>query len=198
MAQKAKIITLRIELEEIVPPIWRRIAVDADITLRELHHVIQAAFGWADAHLHEFTIEGRPYVMFDNPNVLEYIEQRSDKPLDDRKTKLQKLARAGLAFDYQYDFGDRWLHKIKIEEIEASAEQMGSAHIIDGQRACPPEDVGGTPGYEDFLREIQDPSSEQGRDYLRWVGGEFDPEQFDRRSANNTLLRMAWNGWGKI
>ena len=74
---------------------------------------------------------------------------------------------------------------------------MGVAQIMDGARATPPEDVGGTSGYEDFLIEINDPSSEQGRNYLQWVDGSFDPELFDRRAANNALLRMAWNGWGK-
>lgn len=196
MAQQAKIITLYIELEEIVPPIWRRIVVDDDITLRALHHIIQAAFGWADSHLHEFNIEGRAYAMLDNENVLEIIEDR-DMPGDDRKGKLQKLIYPGQRLDYQYDFGDNWRHTIKVEKIDVVAEKMGSAHIIDGQRAAPPEDVGGVSGYEDFLTEIQDPSSEQGRDYLRWVDGSFDPELFDRRAANNALLRMAWNGWGK-
>jgi hypothetical protein len=196
MAQQAKIITLYIELEEIVPPIWRRIVVDDDITLRALHHIIQAAFGWTDSHLHEFNIEGRAYAMLDNENVLEIIEDR-DMPGDDRKGKLQKLIYPGQRLDYQYDFGDNWRHTIKVEKIDVVAEKMGSAHIIDGQRAAPPEDVGGVSGYEDFLTEIQDPSSEQGRDYLRWVDGSFDPELFDRRVANNALLRMAWNGWGK-
>ena len=196
MAQQAKIITLYVELEGIAPPIWRRIIVDDDITLRTLHHVIQAAFGWTDSHLHEFNVEGRIYAMLDNENVLDTIEDR-EIPGDDRKSKLQKLVYPGQRFDYQYDFGDNWRHSIKVEKIDLVAEKMGAAQIIDGARAAPPEDVGGTSGYEDFLTEIQDPSSEQGRDYLQWVDGPFDPELFDRRAANNALLRMAWNEWGK-
>lgn len=196
MAQQAKIITLYIELEDINPPIWRRVVVDDDITLRTLHHVIQTAFGWTDSHLHEFNVEGRVYAMRDNKNVLDTIEDR-EIPGDDRKNKLQKLVYLGQRFDYQYDFGDNWRHSIEVEKINVVAEKMGAAKIIDGARAAPPEDVGATSGYEDFLIEINDPSSEQGRDYLQWVDGPFDPELFDRRSANNALLRMAWNGWGK-
>lgn len=196
MAQQAKIVTLYVELEGIAPPIWRRIIVDDDITLRTLHHVIQAAFGWTDSHLHEFNVEGRVYAMLDNENVLDTIEDR-EIPGDDRKSKLQKLVYPGQRFDYQYDFGDNWQHSIKVEKIDLVAEKMGAAQIIDGARAAPPEDVGGASGYEDFLTEIQDPSSEQGRDYLQWVDGAFDPELFDRRAASNALLRMAWNGWGK-
>jgi hypothetical protein len=98
-------------------------------------------------------------------------------------------------FAYQYDFGDSWMHKITVEKIEPFAYKMGCANIIDGQRACPPEDVGGPPGYDEFLNAIQEaPDSQQAQDNLMWVAGSFDPEAFDRRVANNALLRMGWNG----
>lgn len=196
MAQQTKIITLYIELEEIAPPIWRRVVVDADITLRTLHHVIQTAFGWTNSHLYEFNIEGHSYAMLDNETVFENIAVH-EMPIDDRKFKLQRLVYPNQGFDYQYDFGDNWQHRILVENIDITEERMGAAYIIDGARSGPPEDVGGAPGYENFLIEISDPSSAQGRDYLQWVDGPFDPELFDRRAANNALLRMAQNGWGK-
>ncbi len=126
------------------------------------------------------------------------IEELGQEAFDDRKAKLQRLSYPGQTFSYQYDFGDSWMHSITVEKIEPSEHKMGCANIIDGQRACPPEDVGGPYGYEEFLNTIQKaPASQEGRDNLMWVGGPFDPDAFDRRASNSALLRMGWNGWGK-
>lgn len=198
MAKQPQIITLRIEIDDITPAIWRRVEVDADITLRGLHHIIQAAFGWTSSHLHEFVVDGRTYAMLDNDGVLDSIAELEQEAFDDRKAKLQRLTYPGQVIAYEYDFGDSWMHTITVEKIESVEHKMGCANIIDGQRACPPEDVGGPFGYEEFLNAIQkSPASQQAQDILMWVGGPFDPDAFDRRGANSALLRMGWNGWGK-
>lgn len=192
------VMTLRVQIEDIDPPIWRRIRVDSDITLRALHHVIQAAFGWADAHLHEFQIEGRTYLMLDNENVLDMIEEPEQAMYDDRKAKLNRVLYPSQHFIYVYDYGDNWRHAIVVEDTRQVGEPMGHALVIDGARAVPPEDVGGTYGYEEFLNVItRTPLDEEGKRQLEWAGGEFDPERFDRRMVNAALLRMAWNGWGR-
>ena len=90
------------------------------------------------------------------------------------------------------------MNTITVEKIEPFAYKMGCAHVIDGERACPPEDVGGPFGYEAFLKTLQEaPDSEQAHANLLWLGGSFTPDAFDRRGANHALLRMGWNGWGK-
>jgi hypothetical protein len=53
------------------------------------------------------------------------------------------------------------------------------AVCIDGQRACPPEDCGGTPRYRDFLAALGDADDEEHAGYLAGSGGSFDPEAFD-------------------
>jgi hypothetical protein len=198
MAKQYTIIVLNIEIEGIYPLVWRRIAVDGDHSLRMLHHIIQAAFGWTDAHLHEYHIEECTFCMFDNVNVQETLGESDREERDDRKAILKRLLRPGQKFSYLYDFGDSWTHTITVEKIETRSDYWGSATIIDGQRAAPPEDVGGTSGYEDFLEAIlHHKRSEKARQYLQWVGGSFDPEAFDQRIANAALLRLAWNGWGQ-
>lgn len=198
MAKQNHVVTLHVEIDGIRPAIWRRIAVDSDITLRALHHVLQAAFGWTDSHLHEYVVEGLTYGMLDNIHVLEGADDFGHQIFDERKAKLKDVVRVGQQITYQYDFGDSWMHIITVEKIEPRPEKMGSAWIIDGERARPPEDVGGIAGYEDFLATIKRrPKSQEARDLLNWVGGSFDPEAFDVRMANAALLRMAWNGWGK-
>ena len=40
------------------PPVWRRVLVEETVSLLDLHHILQGAFGWYDCHLHEFEIDG--------------------------------------------------------------------------------------------------------------------------------------------
>lgn len=198
MAKSYTIYTLHARIRDIEPPVWRRIQVDGHITLRKLHHILQAAFGWTDSHLHDFNIDERTYAMGDNDNVLDLFAEDPEM-LDDRKARLHGLIYQGHRFLYRYDFGDDWHHDVHVEEVaRTDREPHNEAWILAGQRACPPEDVGGTHGYEEMLRVLsQQPESNQAEEYRKWAGDDFDPELFDRRAANAALLRMAWNNWGK-
>ena len=51
-------VQLRVSIDRIEPQIWRRLVVPLHFNLRELHLVLQAAFGWMNAHMHEFEIGG--------------------------------------------------------------------------------------------------------------------------------------------
>ena len=79
---------------------------------------------------------------------------------------------------YVYDFGDDWRHVVSLEEILPRQKGVDYPLCVDGARACPPEDCGGTRGYENFLNIIMDPSSEEHGSMLEWAGGEFHPEHF--------------------
>jgi hypothetical protein len=187
--------TLRIELQpdEIHPVIWRKLEVDGRVSLGKLHHFIQAAFGWTDAHLHEFEIRGRTFAI---PDREDRMYEREIE--DERKAFLHRLLAAGEAFVYRYDFGDRWEHLVIVEKVDHDLENdpHGGAWVTGGTRACPPEDVGGAGGYQEFLETVlTDPYSEEGQRLLQWAGGTFDPELFDRRSANAAIQRMMWNRW---
>lgn len=172
------------------PPIWRRLLVDGDITLRRLHHVIQAAMGWESRHLYEFVVGIKTFGTQDE-------NFPDDNILDDRRHKLRKLVREGDRLRYIYDMGDGWQHVIAVENIQAcpSDDIADLCKLIGGERACPPEDVGGAPGYIDFLEAISRPDSEDGQDMLKWVGGSFDPEAFDLRSSNAAIQRLQNNIW---
>jgi len=197
MTKPYRLFTLHVQIRDIDPPIWRRVQVEGGDSLRKLHHILQAALGWHDAHLHEFEIDGKAYVMMDIEDMLEFMDP--EKTFDDRKVKLEKVAHEGLRFVYKYDFGDCWDHDIVVEKIDiVKTEPYGCAHIVAGARACPPEDVGGPHGYQRFLETLREhPKSEEARDLRLWAGRDFDAELFDRRAANAALLRMASNGWGR-
>ena len=171
---------LKVALRGIDPPIWRRFLVPADITLQRLHEILQAVMGWTNSHLHQFESKGVCYGIPDP----EFGAHR----FSESKTALNELlqhAKDQLAYDY--DFGDGWEHEIVLEEVLLSRNDVIIPIIEAGERACPPEDVGGIPGYFDFLEVLADPTHPAHQEMLEWVGGSFDPEAFNVDEANRAL-----------
>ena len=176
----APIYQIKVTLEASKPPIWRRLLVRSDVTLAELHQVIQAAMGWAGYHLHQFIV-GETY--YGEPHPDYGFEMR-----DESRVKLSHVAPdEGAKFGYEYDFGDSWLHQVLVEKVLPPEPGQRYPVCIKGRRACPPEDVGGVWGYEEFLEAIRDPDHPEHEDYLEWIGGEFDPEEFDLDDVNAAL-----------
>jgi len=170
------------------PPIWRRIQVPGNLTLSRLHDVIQLCMGWTDSHLHRFVIGDHFYGPADLDD-----DWSETKNFDERKFKLYDLeADMRRRFMYEYDFGDSWLHKIRIEKVIAPGEKNpGHPVLLAGERACPPEDIGGPPGYEDFLDAISDSENEEHEDVLDWYGSDdYDPEYFEADAINKILKKV--------
>ena len=189
--------TVLVELVDSKPRIWRRIHIDGRARLDAFHHVLQAAMGWSDAHLHEFEIRDKFYGTPD-PDFAD-----EDRPVFvEKKFRLNQLLAEGDTALYLYDFGDSWSHRITVESIEDLDERSAQSHLIwveAGARACPPEDAGGIGQYQDFLEGLEnDPYGEETKETIEWAGLDFDPERFDRKAANNAIDRMLWNGWIKI
>ena len=176
----------KITLKDIAPPIWRRIQVKNG-TLDRLHEHIQTAMGWTNSHLHSFKINDTEY---GDPDLLD-DEFTNGEFEDSTSTKISDiLPRSGkrLRFEYEYDFGDGWRHEVIFEGC-LRAEQGGRYPIcVEGARACPPEDVGGTPGYEEYLEAMADPEHERHDEYMNWRGP-FDPEAFDPVKATKRMKR---------
>ena len=178
---------LRIELLDVNPPIWRRLLLPADIALPRLHRVFQIALGWTDSHLHEFVIGGVRYGHAD-PDWDAELQQT-----DERGVALARaLGPDARGFDYVYDFGDDWHHLVVVEKRHVGpANADAEIFCAGGENACPPEDVGGPPGYAEFLAAIADPRHKEHRNYLEWCGGGFDPARFDRAAVNRALGKIA-------
>jgi hypothetical protein len=175
---------LRIELQHIKPAIWRRIVVPGSIRLRKLHVVLLLAMGWEGGHAHEFVFCDTHYGEPD-------LDYPSDPPmLDEARVTLVKALGELKSFTYIYDYGDNWQHCIKVEKALPANAQLRSPLCLDGRNACPPEDVGGVPGYIDFLDAIVNPSHEEHDHFLKWCGGSFDPDAFDLDLANQRLFEV--------
>jgi hypothetical protein len=178
-----RIYTLRVELEGIEPLIWRRLQVPVAITLPRLHNVLQVVMGWTDSHLHSFRIADREY---SNAEDLDELDM-----LDVKGRKLDALLGDTIReFGYLYDFGDSWEHRIMVESIAAARLDWPYPLCVAGERATPPEDVGGVGGYQDFLAAIANPGHEGHESSLIWIGGAFDPGGFDLNSVNRELRRL--------
>jgi hypothetical protein len=88
---------------------------------------------------------------------------------------------------YEYDFGDGWEHDVLLEKILPADEKLKSPVCLAGKMACPPEDCGGVWGYADLLEILKNPKHEEYDSYMDWLGGEFDPEHFDKEAVNKIL-----------
>ncbi|CAN7624900.1 plasmid pRiA4b ORF-3 family protein [Pararhizobium sp. LjRoot238] len=169
-------VQLRISLDEIEPEVWRRLVLPSAWDLEQLHLAIQAAFNWWNYHLHEFRIGGLRYG--DVALLAEDAIEDDPRVFDFREVRLLDFEQ-GAVFNYVYDFGDGWHHSVVIEEFVALDAHPKQGICIEGARARPPEDVGGVPGYERFLKIIADKTDPEHTDTKRWCGGYFDPGWFD-------------------
>jgi hypothetical protein len=181
-----EVFQFHIELRDIKPKIWRRIQVP-DMTLNDLHDCIQTAMGWTNSHLHEFTIEGERYgdpEMF-NDGFDDAFDDEHDTCIISLNTLLIR-AKQSFCFDYVYDMGDHWEHLITFEGKSQGGPKAKYPCCIEGQRACPPEDCGGSRGYERFLKAWSNPKHAEHKSYRERVPG-FDPEEFSVREATERM-----------
>lgn len=175
----SRILELRITLRDIEPEVWRQVLVPDDFSLDEFHRVLQESFGWMDYHLYSFRLDG---VEYEAPD--EEAEGR-----DATQTTLASLAlQAESALEYTYDFGDDWVHDIRLVAVHPRNPDVSYPRCVDGGRAGPPEDAGGPLGYADLLRSLADPTDPEFLASRTWVGAHFHPDTFDLRATNRILM----------
>jgi hypothetical protein len=173
---------IKVALRGAKPPIWRRLQVPADISLAQLHGVLQVAFDWDDSHLHVFET---PYGEFGTADA-----ELGRRP-EARVTLEQVAAGIKSTIRYTYDFGDDWEHEILVEKVVDRDKAASYPRCTDGRRAAPPEDCGGIWGYEELAEILADPKHPEHDDRLEWLGlddaKEFDPAAFDADAVTRTL-----------
>ncbi|MFQ5887635.1 MAG: plasmid pRiA4b ORF-3 family protein [Candidatus Hydrothermarchaeales archaeon] len=178
-----RVYQFKITLKRIRPPICRQIQVPETYTFWDLHVAIQDAMGWVDYHLHEFEIvDPSTGLMVD---IGPPDDEGFHEVLPGWKQKIADyFSMKNRSADYVYDFGDNWEHKIQLEKILPREKNINYPICIKGKRACPPEDCGGVWGYDELLEIIGNPDNEQYKEMMEWVGGEFDPEEFDPKEVS--------------
>jgi hypothetical protein len=159
-----------------------------DGTLDKLHEHIQTAMGWTNSHLHRFQIGGKEY---GDPDLLDdgFDDHEFADSTSTRFSAILPKSGKPFPFEYEYDFGDGWHHEVLFEGCLRAERGKRYPVCIEGARACPPEDVGGTGGYEEFVEAITDPENEDHDGILEWAGGAFDAEAFDPVKVTKRMKR---------
>ena len=179
-----QILQLHISLDGTSPLVWRRVLVPSVFTLEKLHSVFQFVMGWQMCHLYDFTIKGERYSEPD-----EYDE--NVKPV---AANLISRVKPGEEFKYTYDFGDDWIHTVKLEEVLDREDKYNYPICIGGENACPPEDCHGPHGYAELKKTISNSKSKEYASIIQWLGGYFDPHGFDANRVNRDFLwQVAWD-----
>lgn len=186
-----EIARLLVQLDEVKPPVRRRVEVPLAIRLDNLHLVIQAAMGWENYHLYEFRTGRDTAYGVPDPDWADL----GPSCLPAKQASLAELLKHASgrtkAFTYVYDFGDNWRHTVKLEAITAAEPDTRYPRLVSAERACPPEDVGGPWGYADFLEALADPAHERHDEMLEWSGEAFDPAAVDETAIRTRLSALA-------
>jgi hypothetical protein len=181
----SEIATVRIELRDTDPLIWREVEVPTSVTLKVLHDIIQAVMGWFDCHLWEFTIAKQRYGLpmdedWGTAARVDAAKVRLRDVLKPRKTTI----------DYLYDFGDSWEHRLTVTGIRQGESGVAYPRYIGGEWNAPPEDCGGIPGFYETLDAIADPDHPNHHDAVEWFD-EYDPKTIDELPIKYALGRIA-------
>lgn len=181
------LVTVRVDIVDARPPIWRRLELRGDLTLADLHNHLQAVFGWMDSHLHRFDApgsNGRNYFLTD------FEVDEGETGTHERDARVDQVLRArGEKLRYTYDFGDDWTHDLKVESVRPATDDDPPARCTAGRGACPPEDAGGIHTWNELaaaLRKDPDPAHLTGdfEMYAEWLPENVDPDAFSVDEAN--------------
>lgn len=178
-----KTLEFSIVLNETNPPVWRQLIIPDSFSLYELHHAIQLAFDWRNYHLYNFIVNDKAY---GDPSLLEDLDCLSDKLVNISSI----FKTTGSTVIYEYDFGDGWIHNIKLEKIAENLAEIKYPICIDGSMACPPEDCGGISGYEHLLKVVKNSKHPEYKEMVQWLGKVFDPEAFHLQKVNKELKKI--------
>jgi hypothetical protein len=179
-----RVFSLRLTVTGCQPRIWRRLIVRESMWLSRLHDSIQVAFDWFDYQTHAFNLDD---LRFGNPL------KRDDLTIeDDRDVSLADLdLEHRTHFTYGYHFGEAWQVDIKVEKVIVVEKGAVYPLCLAGERAGPPEDCGGLEAFHDMLACIKEPQTDLGREWIEWLGPDYDPAVCDLEKINKALKKLA-------
>jgi len=159
---------IQVFLYEVEPLIWRRFSMPGTATFADLHEVIQKVMGWNGEQSHQFRYgKGRSLTSVISDSDKEQVAP-GDTFQNEKEVMLSAFVgrrRLPLRLLYRYDYFDDWTHELVIEE---KSEEDDGPKMLGGERACPPDDCGGSFGYRECLGGFDE-----------WMDDDYDPEAFD-------------------
>jgi hypothetical protein len=190
---RPSIFILEIRLLHTDPLIWRIVHMKKNMTLLDLHAAIQVAMCWEHTHHYEFIPDVRyPKQVIGVPNP-ETDAELGQKVVRSDEVKISEVFhQVGDKIRYVYDMGDNWEHDIELRGIVREDSIAHSPLCPSGYGACPPEDVGGIPGFRELLRAISNKDKDALKDYDAWFGKRFDPEGFQPPFSYSFQKEWKW------
>ena len=188
--QRSYILKIKLDLEKF--DIYRVVEVPYNITFYDLHKVIMTVFDWSDHHLHDFNLlDGdlnRETPLLSLPIKLSIYDRKITPEMlmtdlgcpeiNEDSIRLNEVFEENDWCLYTYDMGDNWEHIISVEERKRTG---GSEHavLLERKGECPPEDVGGESGFEEYMAIISNPSHPDYESALAWAEGQREKERTD-------------------
>lgn len=192
MSNRAQEIIFKVVLAETDPVVWRRLKLSSNMTLDDLSNAIQGAFGWSGGHGHQFNFgKGKRYSSNDFGDDNDEDNMGIPVPKDSKHVRLSEfLNPKHKPFRYEYDFGDSWLHVVSIGAVTPVEQPIKIPKCIAGENHAPPEDCGGTPGFENFKKAMANKRDSEHSSLRKWYGGDFDPQEFNLGEANKRIKKF--------
>lgn len=179
--------TCKIELNDMIPKIWREFQFHPEVTFHQLHKIIQMVMGWENYHLYEFHVNGQ-VIGLPDPDFADMVDR---EVLNARRETIQKhVNQENTVFTYTYDFGDDWRHTITLVNIDSSTLTNPAPVCLGGDRSCPQEDVGGVWGHQHMMEVLLTPNHPEREHFSQWIKEGYDPEYFSCEDVNIELQRQ--------
>ncbi|MGM1050408.1 MAG: DUF6155 family protein [Bacillota bacterium] len=179
--------TCKIELNDMIPKIWREFQFHPEVTFHQLHKIIQMVIGWENYHLYEFRVNGQVIGL----SVPTFAEMEDREVLNARRETVQKhVNQENTVFTYTYDFGDDWRHTITLVNIDSSTVTDPAPVCLGGARSCPQEDIGGVWGHQHMMEVLSTPDHPEREHFSGWIKEGYDPEYFSCEDVNIELQRQ--------
>ncbi len=199
-----KAFQLKIVIKNSKPPIWRRLIVPAGITFSQLSMILNEAMGWDGVHLFEFEFPNEGVRIGEEINEMDMMFDDFDG-FEANKIFIREYLEENKSFNYIYDFGDDWEHKVTVEKIISDYES-NYPKVIKYKGNCPPEDCGGIYGYYMLQDRLNNQQSLDG-EYFDEYDDEYDDwleemdypveEPYDMEKVNEILKNRFFYQWGK-
>lgn len=189
--------------EQMEPKIWRRVILPAGATFNRLHEIIQRVTNFQsffmDEPYHFFEMEVDGMLVTNNDAMHEeygkskvnglVLKRPSRLKIDGYLEKKRQLL-------YRYDSGDDWRILVELEDI-VDDYYFGFPTLLDGEGTAPPEDVGGPPGYEQFLKSYHDSTHPDHEVILAWATGQqyraYDPDFLNDMLKFSKYQKTEWD-----
>jgi hypothetical protein len=149
--------------------VWRRVVLPGSCSLKELHRIIQALFGWKAGYSFHFALEEQ--------------EGRDRLELDLSLGELD--LRGGNSFLYEY--GSKWTVKILLLSRHEKEGAPG-VRCVAGSGSAPPEHIDGPMRFRRYILALERGADAERKLALRELGEDFDPQAFDLEACNHRLF----------